>query len=690
MKQALLESPEEQFVQLRVEKKLKALDSKRKKLETKEHLKKDLILRVWMPPEFVSLWELDESHRITEEKLLEIMRVNKSETMPKNFCRKNTISAQGAEAAVHPATSPSPLVWRRIRVSACVNLDDFEEHVLKPALGWSRNYHSCGFLDQTDGSVFAPSNTDAIDHMHVPMHAVKVIDLAHVELGLLLSKVGDRLLYIYDWGDFFMHVIELEAVVESESTSCDDSEGAARLQKHTGLYFGAHVLDGQMRCPPEDSNGLRMCVEKPGLTGDTSYIGCKGNLGYTKLVRQLPPEKHWRGGSGGKGDRNNGAWMKPPAHVIRQHLSDGVPCDFDDDWLKYGPKTVKDIDHQLDECKTAQNFRDSSKLLDASKKRYKRNKTALRQQPYLGGTCCHFFNPYDFSAQLCDQHVQNILKHLGKTRAAEVQGDNSEGSISSTSRDSTSTGRFRECRKFNNLMLPGSSSGVSISHFGVHSELDVVMACGTNDGNKNKESSSKSSSKSSGVQGPTWQQDPTAFFKLSIGEMQRRFRKVGADATISVHGKPVESDAEDPCSDSEADSDTGSQKPEKDNFAAREDWKARDERFGHYPSTRRRIPKLVYLATFDVDNMRKRGYGVHSCPLGVHFVLKIAQYEDDFVVLDLKFRYKNWTVLKNESMRTASCADSEANSGFFSAESEAARSENGQVSPRGFLVEPLD
>ncbi|KAH8074064.1 hypothetical protein JL721_2624 [Aureococcus anophagefferens] len=94
----------------------------------------------------------------------------------------------------------APSVWRRLRVSGALNLQQLHDRVLGPAMGWARNYHGYFYTDFTEGAVW----------------------------------IG----YTYDLGDFFEHVITLEEVVDASA-----STGAVA------------VLGGAMRCPNEDGDG---------------------------------------------------------------------------------------------------------------------------------------------------------------------------------------------------------------------------------------------------------------------------------------------------------------------------------------------------------------------------------------------------------------------------------------------------
>jgi hypothetical protein len=135
----------------------------------------------------------------------------------------------------------TPRVWRRVRVSARTPLAALVDKVLLPLMGWDRNYHAWIFMDPKDWSIFGPAaNNSAIDMMHVPLHAIYMIDTEaeKVTLGHLLKAAGEELGWIYDLGDRWRHNLKVVEVVPT-----DDSCGKVI------------VMDGAMQCPPEDSAG---------------------------------------------------------------------------------------------------------------------------------------------------------------------------------------------------------------------------------------------------------------------------------------------------------------------------------------------------------------------------------------------------------------------------------------------------
>uniref|UniRef100_A0A0G4FCP3 MYND-type domain-containing protein n=1 Tax=Chromera velia CCMP2878 TaxID=1169474 RepID=A0A0G4FCP3_9ALVE len=130
-------------------------------------------------------------------------------------------------------------LWREVRVSSAMSLRAFQDRVLNPAIGWCRNYHFYPFTDATDGSLFGPVDSMAVDSMHLMWMGYWHLDDREFYLSDFFVQKGDRMVYEYDLGDHWTHLISLERVFSAE-----ESDGAVR------------VLGGEISCPPEDSNGL--------------------------------------------------------------------------------------------------------------------------------------------------------------------------------------------------------------------------------------------------------------------------------------------------------------------------------------------------------------------------------------------------------------------------------------------------
>lgn len=155
-----------------------------------------------------------------------------------------------------------PSIWRRLLVSANITLRALHDQVIGPAFGWRRGYHCYMFTDIRDGAIFGPRRCGANDWMHLPYRAgcraKCVLDDEFVRLGEVVGRPGDRLLYTYDLGDSWQHMITVE------STLPHDSHKLAKLRSFTdpkgwepAFPDARRVLDGQLACPPEDSVGFQ-------------------------------------------------------------------------------------------------------------------------------------------------------------------------------------------------------------------------------------------------------------------------------------------------------------------------------------------------------------------------------------------------------------------------------------------------
>ena len=117
----------------------------------------------------------------------------------------------------------NPPVWRRVLVPATVRLDRLHETV-QAVMGW-QNYHMHAFVDgQT--------------YHGVPDPDLGYRDERETRLNDLV-KPGGRLLYVYDFGDYWEHEITVE-----EATAADADRSYPLC------------VAGQGACPPEDSGGV--------------------------------------------------------------------------------------------------------------------------------------------------------------------------------------------------------------------------------------------------------------------------------------------------------------------------------------------------------------------------------------------------------------------------------------------------
>ncbi|MBI6548083.1 plasmid pRiA4b ORF-3 family protein [Xenorhabdus sp. VLS] len=109
----------------------------------------------------------------------------------------------------------SPAVWRRIRVSNQLTLNEFHD-VIQNAMGWE-NAHLFSF--DIAGAEIPEEHYD------------------QVRIGVFLRDTGNELNYQYDFGDDWFHLVTVEKVLEKDMTQPD-------------------VTAGNGVCPAEDSGGI--------------------------------------------------------------------------------------------------------------------------------------------------------------------------------------------------------------------------------------------------------------------------------------------------------------------------------------------------------------------------------------------------------------------------------------------------
>lgn len=125
-----------------------------------------------------------------------------------------------------------PPIWRRVDVPSTLRLD--QVHELAQALfGWTDSHLHRFALGESvwghEAELFlCPFDVDEGENEGVPASTVRLYET--------LADVGDRLLYVYDYGDEWTLTLTLESVAPGE--------GAVR------------VLDGRGLAPPDDSGGI--------------------------------------------------------------------------------------------------------------------------------------------------------------------------------------------------------------------------------------------------------------------------------------------------------------------------------------------------------------------------------------------------------------------------------------------------
>ena len=122
-----------------------------------------------------------------------------------------------------------PRLWRRFMISADADFVDLHE-AIQDACGW-HNCHLFQFQNQ-EGKILAELPGDEDDKTGPNAMTTPIAPA----LG---RKKGKKLLYVYDFGDWWEHEIEVADVV-----------------KNWPEDFGRRLLAGERAFPPEDCGGI--------------------------------------------------------------------------------------------------------------------------------------------------------------------------------------------------------------------------------------------------------------------------------------------------------------------------------------------------------------------------------------------------------------------------------------------------
>lgn len=134
-------------------------------------------------------------------------------------------------------TGITPAIWRTLRVPHDIRMDRLHD-VLQAAFGWTNSHLHQFIVDRADEALVLVYNKSHVDEEFADETARR-LEERRVGLDRFLSRVGDRLVYEYDFGDSWMHQVEVMAV-----------------QPQTSRLGAALCLDGALACPPEDCGGV--------------------------------------------------------------------------------------------------------------------------------------------------------------------------------------------------------------------------------------------------------------------------------------------------------------------------------------------------------------------------------------------------------------------------------------------------
>ncbi|KAF8802479.1 hypothetical protein BYT27DRAFT_7196671 [Phlegmacium glaucopus] len=164
-----------------------------------------------------------------------------------------------------------PRVWRRFRVSAGISISAFQDKAVAPIMGWVRNFHCYTFTDFRDGALFGPESSDSIDRVHIAQVGYDYLPDDKYKLAHLFGKEGDKIGYLYDFGDKWYHTIEIEKIYSRE-----ESNGAIE------------VLNGKGMCPGENMHGS---LQYEDFLNDYDAASYKDKVEKKREILQCPNYK---------------------------------------------------------------------------------------------------------------------------------------------------------------------------------------------------------------------------------------------------------------------------------------------------------------------------------------------------------------------------------------------------------------
>lgn len=128
-----------------------------------------------------------------------------------------------------------PAIYREVLVDPGITLRKLHA-VIQSAMGWD-NYHLHAFASPTGSQRFwrVPRNR-VFEPRNPGDWSEPANDDAREKVSDVLRAPKDKLLYMYDFGDDWEHVITLKSIVETDSPL-------------------PHLVKAQNGCPPEDSGG---------------------------------------------------------------------------------------------------------------------------------------------------------------------------------------------------------------------------------------------------------------------------------------------------------------------------------------------------------------------------------------------------------------------------------------------------
>jgi hypothetical protein len=124
-----------------------------------------------------------------------------------------------------------PLIWRRFRVLSDLTIEKLHQ-VLQTVMGWE-DYH----LYEFSMGIFRPGETIIARQTYGTGETVSV----EMKLDELIYEEGQKLFYVYDFGDYWEHELLVEKIITP--------------RKGVKGVVSPVCLAGKRACPPEDCGG---------------------------------------------------------------------------------------------------------------------------------------------------------------------------------------------------------------------------------------------------------------------------------------------------------------------------------------------------------------------------------------------------------------------------------------------------
>jgi len=148
-----------------------------------------------------------------------------------------------------------PEIWRIIEINSDAGLLDLHA-VIQTAMGWT-NSHLHHFIKNNVFYALPTEGSEDLEYETIDEETVKISDI--------ISKKNEKIIYEYDFGDGWEHIVELLEI----------SEKKIKFPK---------CLDGGNACPPEDCGGV------PGYENLLEVISDPENEEYEDMIEWLGGE----------------------------------------------------------------------------------------------------------------------------------------------------------------------------------------------------------------------------------------------------------------------------------------------------------------------------------------------------------------------------------------------------------------